>query len=407
MRPILVLIFLLALSSMGRAQTKAFTEFDGAIASLADDIAKYVKGDAATGNAIIIPDDAVRGTGGAGPRISKAIREALDGKLQVIRFNGYKLDGNYSHGTNDRGEFIILINVDILDAAGNVAHSIPKRIKSENEIAIELFGATVDATKKQNRKETTLLALGTAPAADARTAASTDTQHVDNQVAQAIQKPESSTIAITKPKTNQNEAPKQKFDSVVRFADDSPYGVELVKENIGTGELTDVCEVQLERGTAFTELNVFDVFGIRIHNGDRSDVGVSVTVDGINTFEFCEQPAFKDLGKFVCEGDKTCDIKGWYIHQEKPLKKFTMVNQGEGAAAKVNRPEGIGVITVIFFETQVPGPNDVAKDIPDVSVGIGEDIAHEGRTKPTVFGNMLGSVSIRYINGGHPDDLPE
>lgn len=402
MRPTLVLILWLAIGSLGKAQTKAFTEFDSAIASLAEDIEKYVKGDAATGNAIMIPDDAVRGTGGAGPRISRALRQALDGKLQIIRFNGYKLDGNYSHGKNERGEFIILISVDILDAAGNVAHSIPKRIKSENEIAIELFGATVDATKQKNREEANR--VNATPTGDARTVASDDTEHVDSQVAQAIQKPESSTIAITKPQSNQNKVPKQKFDSVVRFSDDSPYGVELVKENIGTGELTDACDVQLERGTAFTELNVFDVFGIRIHNSDHGDVGVSVTVDGINTFEFCEQPAFKNLGKYVCEGDKTCDIKGWYIHQEKPLKKFAMVNQGAGAAAKVNRPEGIGVITVIFFETTTGGP---AKDIPNFSVGVGEDVTHEGRTKPASFGNMLGSISIRYLNTGHPEDLPE
>ncbi len=380
-----------------QSSVKGFPQFENAIDSLANDIELYIKGDPSAGGSVIINDDAFRGPGAAGRRISTALRKKLKGRLNIIRFNGYRIAGHYSSGQSQDGEFVFVITNRIMNQ-GNVEQVTGKyAITSDEEIAIELFGATVDATKKQHTPGANQ--IGQISDSDDSTLASTDERHVERQIAQAITHPELTSISVTGPQTQTDNR-----RSIIRFSDDSPYGVSIIKQGVDSDQFDVPCEISLERGIAHTTFSLSDVFAIRVHNESRKPVGVTVLVDGLNTFEFCEIPRFKKSGKYSCGPLTQSDIRGWYINTES-LRKFELVNRESGAASLASRTSGIGVITVVFHEDLTKTPEQTSrKPVKGLAVGVGGTIGHSGRTKTTKFGKLLGSVSVRYLREGLPND---
>ena len=372
---------------------KSFPKFENAFESLANDIHLYINKKA--GGTVIITDDAFRGPAGeAGAGIARALREELEGRLTFRDFNAFRIEGSYSVEKKPDGKYLYVITSRIMNHNNRMQLSKNYMVTSDHEKAIETFAPSVDVTKIQVKTEN-----------DADSAPITSIEdYTSQQIGQAIAEPSSTTISITRPR-NRPDAPA----SIVRYAQDSPYGVSIVKQN-GSDRLGTPYKILLEGGIAHTEFNLSDVFAIRVHNDSSKHVGVKVLLDGINTFEFCEIPRLKETGKYCCKPSSSSDIRGWYINREL-LNRFEVVERGSGAAAKIHRPSGIGAITVVFYEvlkttSATTSQDDSTKSLNDLSIGQGESIKHSGRTEKTVFGKLLGSVSLRYVNGGFPNGPP-
>ncbi|QDU37163.1 hypothetical protein Mal4_14720 [Maioricimonas rarisocia] len=199
--------------------------------------------------------------------------------------------------------------------------------------------------------------------------------------------------------------------STVAASDSSPFHVEI-RAATTPGESFVPMNVEKDgEGRAFVPLAEGNQYGVHVINNSTFDVGVELLIDGINTLEFAENPAFRENGKWIIAAGTSGFIKGWFINSQQ-VDTFIVTPDQQGVAATLGRPQQIGTITATFY------PAWVGDDVPAFeqllaagngkgSTGRGEAEAFRGTILERQFGTQpLAIVSLNYNNPVPPVDLP-
>jgi hypothetical protein len=104
--------------------------------------------------------------------------------------------------------------------------------------------------------------------------------------------------------------PSLRFDgSKIKVSAASPYAVEMLVRQEG-GPVLKALPAKEVKGQAFVEIKKGEEYALRLHNTSKSEVAVSVTVDGVDAFHFFE-PAANRPEVFLIPPGKTRLISGW------------------------------------------------------------------------------------------------
>jgi len=248
----------------------------------------------------------------------------------------------------------------------------------------DINAASTDRTKKP--AETATPATGT-PATAAAAAPVTPKEKAAEAIRQDASNPQ---ITITDAGT------------VARPAPGSKFGVSIVTRNGGQTTKLPITTVD---GLAIAQLTMDQEFSLSIVNESETDVGASISVDGVNMFVFSENPAYKTLGK-IWIGPEGGRIDGWY-HNDHRSRSFQMGRYDESVAASVGVTEGVGGITVTFYGTPSGSQARPRTAIrPDVGIKAGSFVDSNYSTKSDHFGELIAAVTVRYQKSDHPTDLP-
>ena len=378
--PILLFFALAAGVVKAEEQASLHPRFSDAIKSLSEDVVKYIQSEPETGNGIRV--GSWDGPGGGGSLISITLRDALQtAGIKLKKVSGYSVSGGYEQDQNATGRHVTVIKASIKNTSGNEVHVLRRRLITDDKIAIKLFGVTVDNTAASDATETQLAIE------DDKTPSETPIDSPDKSKAQLRE-----TIANPKTSTLHVGANPSGTNSIVRFAKDSPYGVELM---VKSGDAYNTCAIEVEDGLPFTDITEKQVYAIKIHNNTANAVGVDINIDGVNIFAFSDNPTWKELGKVLVRPGHGV-IKGW-SGKGTAVNEFTIVEYGESAAAELGLFQGVGSITVVFH------PAQEKKN----ATGRGEEIDHAFEPVHAGFSkDVLGSVSIKYVREKPPANLP-
>jgi hypothetical protein len=190
---------------------------------------------------------------------------------------------------------------------------------------------------------------------------------------------------------------------VARPTPDSKYGVCLFTMKDGALARMPVTNVE---GLAIVDLAMDQEFGVIVVNDSGEDVGASISIDGVNIFNFSQIPEYKSQGKMWI-GPQGGQIDGWY-HHDKESRKFRMGKYDDSVAAQMGVTEGLGGITVTFYAEQKGGARGIGSRglRSDVGIGQGTVVASDYHTKSGHFGDLIAAVTVRYQSANHPKDLP-
>lgn len=191
--------------------------------------------------------------------------------------------------------------------------------------------------------------------------------------------------AILNPKTNVQH-------HKVSPSKNNPFAVEVVvRDHAGKSKPRQVVE---EDGFAYVELRHGEEYGIQVTNGSTDEVAVTVTIDGINNFQFGDNQKLKH---FVIAAHQTLLVPGWYRSRTRS-DAFRITEYPDSAAAKLNATaEQCGTITVAFSLTQDPTHDRYSKrGFRGKATGFGRQVTTDFREVHRVIGQLVNSVSIRY-----------
>jgi hypothetical protein len=118
-------------------------------------------------------------------------------------------------------------------------------------------------------------------------------------------------------------------------------------------------------GQAFVDIQRGEVYQVVIHNGGSRQVGVALTIDGLDAFTFSEvlNPKTKKhkYTHYVVDAGKSATIVGWHLRDQPPdnYSSFLVTEYGKGASARAgiasSKEDKIGVLTVAFSLTLPAG----------------------------------------------------
>lgn len=131
----------------------------------------------------------------------------------------------------------------------------------------------------------------------------------------------------------------------------TPYGLEVLVND-------EARRVREAKGLGYVALDMGEEYQIRLVNDSDNEVVASLAVDGLSIFHFSEirstDPARRGEPKHryhVVPARNSVTVTGWF---KKPGRSvaFQITPFAEGAAAKLGRTTGIGVITATFLESR-------------------------------------------------------
>jgi hypothetical protein len=336
---------------------------DRAAQRMADDMTKYLIADPEAGKQLIV--ESFRGPNNTVcARLTQLLQKYLGEKqFKIVTGGAYTVTGRVS--MNDALK-TAQINIQLLNRNGNQVHSMAYTVGNVQD-NITLLSPTFDAA-----------AGGTAPV--------TTEEAVKAEVVESVQSPK---VFIA--------------STIIKATPESPYGVELLAfDPQKKGYFPS--PVQRDNGLAQCDLPISQVFAIRVVNESDDIVGVHITIDGINIFEFSDSAVDRQRGKLIVFPNKGNPlgglIKGWHKDDQRSYL-FEVRNYGESAAARLGITENIGTITVTFYK-MIKG----TKGDPNKGVAVGPETEMRYTRVQADFGDILGAVSVQYSRPSAPPDLP-
>jgi len=199
--------------------------------------------------------------------------------------------------------------------------------------------------------------------------------------------------------------------TLIKSQRESPYGIELLVTSLATAPRdaagwarVRARPVVRRRGLPFVEINPDEVYAIRIHNRqpDRLDAAVTVSIDGIDVFNFSQirNPATnrpKYTHSIIPSGSAL--VTGWH-RTNNESDSFLVTQYGKGAAGRIHADRGkVGVITVqcaiAWSGNVVPDAEKGARDGGN-ETGFGPP-THTGVTEvERHVGVVRDEISVRY-----------
>jgi hypothetical protein len=184
----------------------------------------------------------------------------------------------------------------------------------------------------------------------------------------------------------------------VKVGSASPYTVEVLTRPAGGGR-SKLLALVAKKGQAFAPIARGEEYVLRLHNQSKSAVAASITIDGVDAFQFYES-AGERPGSFFIGPGKTCRIEGWARRAEK-VSAFQVGSFIDSAAYKALKGSyRVGTITVCFhpcWEGKTPTPGyHGARSVDLHATGLGREMAGKSRLVTTTIGPLAAAVSIRY-----------
>jgi len=372
-------------------------QVDEAMGKLGDEGAQFVKSDKEAGGEIAIGTFTGPAGATAGPKMVKMLKEHLQEKCKVVTLgSAYSISGNYFVKKDEtKGQLVIVIDAKIFNRLGAPHLSLRRKIVTDLSAAPKLFGLVFDASQAEEDDP---------PAADKTEKKEVSFDQTDKKPAEKSLRKSGDVAKVLESSFNRDKPALDVDDGVVvKASEQSPYGLEIVEQTAeGNYKAIPVDGDALASGVAKVQINPENPFAVRIHNRGTHLVGVDLTLDGINVFEFSQNPFWKQLGKMVIQPGVTT-IKGWHDQGDHSFA-FLVTNYGASAAASLGVTEedtNLGTITATFYEIVPPGSRNFG-------IGKGERVTmrYDANARPVQFGGMIGAVSIKYNRQGHPADLP-
>jgi len=116
-----------------------------------------------------------------------------------------------------------------------------------------------------------------------------------------------------------------------------------------------------KKGQAFVEVPKDYLYEVALTNHAKFDAGVTLTIDGLDVFEFSLDRGAKGRPKhkhFIIPAGKTGLIKGWFLtadpekkeyKEKRNILSFVVTEYGKGASSKKNvARDKVGVLTVTY-----------------------------------------------------------
>ena len=366
-----LLLVLTAVPNTASART-----LDDALDGIVDRVQKYMAnhGD----NSVTIGNFNGPPSSSAGIRIKAALAERLKAAdVNVSKLARLEVRGTFASEVEPTP--IVLIRAEMVDQTGATLGDFRERISVDSvEDVVNLLGATTDLTTSESTTE--------------NESQRETIEQRDEQLGKDIQAPSFSLTGTT----------------AVSAKADSPYRVEIFLRDAGT--LTPI-PVEDFSGFALVSLSKGQEYVVKLHNASDIDVGVKLTIDGVNTFEFSENAGFRDLGMWMVPAGQVGTVDGWHINNNESLA-FLVTDVPDSATAKLQRETtAIGTINASFFPAwtgdDVPEVEIIGKARGDIGTGLGSKIGSVYETVQRHFGaTLLAAVSIRYEKPDPPVDLP-
>jgi hypothetical protein len=350
------------------AQPTISPKMEGAATKLAEDIAKYLNTEASAGKNVVV--ESIRGPNSvvhAG--MTSALKQQLEAKgFKMVTGGAFTVTGRLLIG-NVEGRTSTRVNVDVLDQEGAQKHQLAAVI-TDTQDTINAFAPTFSNP----------VASSGAPAAESA-------RIVGNAIKQSVAGNGAIFVA----------------NSQIKPDPSSPYGVELVVVD-KNGFVSIPAEAR--DGLAVVNIQPEQEFGILIDNPTAEPIGVNVSLDGINMFEFSKVPHYRQLGKVAIGPGRTKEkaaiLKGWHDIGDRSFA-FKVTNYGNSKAAQLGITEGVGTITITFYRAvEVKGKGEQ----PALGIGAGNAVEAKFTDVPLAFTDILGAVSVRYFRPTPPPDLP-
>jgi hypothetical protein len=348
------------------AEEKRFSTMTDGMKALADQLERAIVsgGGGAVSLGPFKPQSELDQNTSFGPRIVSALTEALSasGQVNVAKAGQWKLDGQYVGERNDAtGLFEIYILSQLKDARGRSKGEMLTPIITNEKEALAMIGGTVNLPTQVDE------------------ALKQQGAGLDQARAAAIE-----------------EARKEPAVSVagsrIAVSPQSPFAIEIL-DLTGRPLLAASAE-----GQAFVEIPKGASYLVRLINDSDQDVGVALTIDGINSLAFSQNKSFRDLGMWVIGARTSGVVRGWHEVGNQSFQ-FNVMDIAKTPAAALGATEQVGVITATFcaaFENNLP-PAELLPGLRDkVATGKGPPIEQPLREAVRLFGAVKEAVSVRY-----------
>ncbi len=106
------------------------------------------------------------------------------------------------------------------------------------------------------------------------------------------------------------------------------------------------------RGRVYIEARAGAEYGITVRNPWPERVAVALAVDGLNTIDARHTTA-RAASKWVIEPYGSITISGWQMSSTR-ARRFYFTSERDAYAAKLGRPDDLGLITAVFFRERRP-----------------------------------------------------
>jgi hypothetical protein len=184
---------------------------------------------------------------------------------------------------------------------------------------------------------------------------------------------------------------------------DSPYAIEILAASQSGGQYS-ARPAAVQNGLAFVPLQRGEVFGVKLINRSKLDAAVTLTIDGLNQFEFSDvknpktgRPKFSVV--FVGPG-KEVILRGWHRTNE-TSEEFVITEYAKSASALVKSTAPTGVVTAQFaaaWPNDAPAPADEPSGRSRSADAVGRGVQFQQKYLEVErnIGVTRATVSVRY-----------
>lgn len=170
----------------------------------------------------------------------------------------------------------------------------------------------------------------------------------------------------------------------------SPYEIEVLSRPVSSGGNYNICQPRLDDGLPWVDLEINDVYAIKIYNNSDKDVAVNLSIDGLSVFHFAEKEFRKDDGSpqfsyYIVHPkgyknpdgsgsyDGTLTVLGWFQRLKAPdnILSFLITEYGKGASSKAGFKSStqVGVIHAQFSNCFLLPPGQGARSGKETGFG--------------------------------------
>jgi len=199
----------------------------------------------------------------------------------------------------------------------------------------------------------------------------------------------------------------------IRAAEASPFAIEVLvappdPAREGKRDAKDYLsrKPEVKEGLAFVPIKRDEVYGIRLINDAPYDVAVSLSIDGLSMFVFCEDRDKKTGGPayphVIMRAKSTTLIRGWFITLERS-EEFKVTEYAKSVAGSLNSSANVGTITACFHAAwdpkESPPPGEPKADAFSQSAdatGRGASFEKKYTLVERKTGALRSVISVRY-----------
>lgn len=191
-------------------------------------------------------------------------------------------------------------------------------------------------------------------------------------------------------------------DGIVRAAADSPYAVEFLVAPRSKAKYEPRKAQKPDTDFAFVEMHKGEVYAVKLINDSAYPAAVTLTIDGLSMFVFSEmkhaetgRPRYSQV---IVPAGQSVLILGWHQTNRKS-KEFLVVDFPQGAAAALQSPGRVGVITASFaaaWEDATHRPPDEPAAPKGKATAAGTPVDAEYSEVDFKTGVIRATVNVRY-----------